>query len=112
MADFNSSLYTLIGDKIKKLRVLRGINQDTLSKQIGIGRTSISNIELGRHQAPLHLIFKICNELQAEIHSIIPTLAEINESLTSTGSDLIDELNRQNLPDESKKQIESYIQRI
>jgi len=112
MADFNSGLYNLIGEKIKTLRIQNGFNQDQLSKLVGIGRTSISNIELGRHQAPLHLIYKICKELKAEIHSVIPTIAEINEALETSGSDLIEQLNRKNIPDVSKRNIESYIQKM
>ncbi len=112
MPDFNSSLYTLIGEKIKNLRIANNLNQEELSKKVGIGRTSISNIELGRHQAPLHLIYRICKELRADIHSVVPTLSEINETLERSDADLLNQLNKTDIPDQSKKKIETYLQQI
>ncbi len=112
MADFNGSLYTLIGKKIKKLRVHSNVNQELLAKKVGIGRTSVSNIELGRHHAPLHIIYRICKELESDIHSIMPTLTEINEMMKESEDGLISRLNKVNLPNKSKKSIESYFQQI
>ena len=112
MSDVHPSLYILIGKKIKYLRTLNGLNQEDLSKMVGIGRTSISNIELGRHQAPLHLIYRICCALKAEIHSVIPTFREINEASESADSDLLRQLHKVILGEESKKQIEDYLSKI
>jgi len=112
MSDVHPSLYVVIGKKIKHLRTLSGLNQEDLSKMVGIGRTSISNIELGRHQAPLHLIYRICCALEVEIHTVIPTFREINEATEAIDSDLLRQLDKVVLAQESKKQIEEYLSKI
>lgn len=76
--DFNTVLYSLIGEKIKSLRVEKGLSQTELSDKIpNIGRTSISNIEKGDQKPPLHVMYLICNELDIDIHSILPTYSDV-----------------------------------
>lgn len=112
MSDFTTALYKLIGAKIRTLRGNKQLNQEDLSDKVGVGRTSISNIELGRHQAPLHLLYKICQELDSDIHSVVPTFSEVRESMEKPESEIQEQLNKTNLPENSKRSIESYLQQI
>ncbi len=90
MVDFNSTLYQILGDHIKKRRKEFSLNQTELANKIeGVGRTSISNIEKGRQQPPLHVIYKICNVLDIDIHRILPTYSEVVEKLNLNSSDLL-----------------------
>ena len=43
-----------IGQRIKELRIKRGMDQLQLGKIIGIGRSQVSNIELGRRNINLN----------------------------------------------------------
>lgn len=79
MTEFNKALYEIIGEGIKKIRVNKNINQTKLSDNVHIGRSSISNIEKGNQQPPLHVLYKICSYLDIDIHSILPTLAEVEK---------------------------------
>lgn len=88
------------------------ISQDTLAKKVDVGRTSISNIELGRHHAPLHLLYKICGELEVDIHSVIPTFAEVNETMKKVEDGILIQLAKTGLPEKSKRSIESIIQKM
>jgi len=82
--DFNTILYSLIGEKLKGLRVEKGMSQTELSDKIpNIGRTSISNIEKGEQKPPLHVIYLICNELDIDIHSILPTFSDVMDKVKS-----------------------------
>jgi len=82
--DFNTILYSIIGEELKRLRVEKGMSQTELSNKIpNIGRTSISNIEKGEQKPPLHVIYLICNELDIDIHSILPTYSDIIDKVKS-----------------------------
>lgn len=52
------SLYSLIGARIKYLRITREWTQMTLSKKTSMTRASIANIEAGRQRMLLHDIEK------------------------------------------------------
>lgn len=87
MEDFNDILYSLIGDKIRNLRVGKELSQTQLSDKIpNIGRTSISNIEKGKQQPPLHVMYLLCNVLNVNIHSILPTYSDVIDILNSRNS--------------------------
>lgn len=45
MPNFNSVLYKILGSRIKGRREYLKINQIDLGDKVGIGRTSITNIE-------------------------------------------------------------------
>ncbi len=61
-----------IGKKLSQLRKGKKINQLTLSKSIGITRTSLCNIETGRQSLSLKLLEEICIALNCKSTDIIP----------------------------------------
>ena len=82
MPTFNSVLYDILGKKLKYKREELCYSQDELSqKLLNLSRTSISNIEKGRQQPPLHVIYQLCNVLKVDIHTILPSFSEIEEQL-------------------------------
>lgn len=81
MKSFNSILYQILGANIKSRREELNMNQNELGKKVDIGRASISNIEKGRQKPPLSVIYKICHELDVDVHSILPTYIEIENEL-------------------------------
>jgi transcriptional regulator with XRE-family HTH domain len=79
MKNFNSILYQILGQKIKFRREELNMNQNELGDKANIGRASISNIEQGRQKPPLSVIYRICHELDVDVHAILPTYKEIEE---------------------------------
>src|SRR4051812_16001284 len=74
-------LYAALGMKLKRLRESergpRGkLTQSALANEVGLERTSITNIERGNQKVPLHVLYRICEILQVPIAEILPTLAE------------------------------------
>ncbi len=74
-------LYAALGMKLKRLRESergpRGkLTQSALANEIGLERTSITNIERGNQKVPLHVLYRICEVLHVPIAEILPTLAE------------------------------------
>ena len=91
MVDFNSALYKILGAKIKVRREELQLSQSELSDKIsGLGRTSISNIEKGRQQPPLHTVYQICQALDFDIQNILPTYSQILKEVKSYSSNEIE----------------------
>lgn len=82
MADFNSHLYETIGNRISELRKFKGDNQQQLADKINLGRSSIANIEAGRQQVSLHILYRICQIYDTEIHSLLPRVSEIASKIS------------------------------
>jgi transcriptional regulator with XRE-family HTH domain len=71
-----SELHRLIGDTLRRRRKQIGMTQTDLAEEIGLLRTSITNIEAGRQRAPLHVLYNICVALDIEVRDILPTNEE------------------------------------
>ena len=79
MDNLKIDLYKLIGKKIKNRRNELNINQSTLAKELEVSRSTISNIEVGRHQIPLYLLYKLSNILNIEVSILLPKFEDINK---------------------------------
>lgn len=53
----------LIGTRIMQKRKEKGLNQESLSKQLGISKNHLSNIERGKNVPTVKFIFELCNIL-------------------------------------------------
>lgn len=73
-------LYQLVGEAVKRRRVETGMTQSRLATEVGVTRTSVTNIETGRQKPPLHLLFKICAVLGVEGKDVIPENGEVVRS--------------------------------
>lgn len=61
----------LFGNKVKQLRVQKGMSQDDLSALSGIDRPQISKIEQGKINATLETIEKIAIALNANTSELL-----------------------------------------
>lgn len=111
MSTFSKVLYSMVGEKLKSLRINKKLSQTELSAKIpNIGRTSISNIEKGKQHPPLHILYQICNELDIDIQSILPAYSEIEKEIESKNKGEVEKfLNDQNLDDKTKEFLEKLI---
>jgi len=60
-----------IGCRVKHLRKISGLKQEDLCDIVGLSRTSISNIESGKHCPTLPTLLKICCAIGCNISDII-----------------------------------------
>ncbi len=102
----------MIGNRIKSLRTERSLSQEDLSLQLNLSRASISNIELGRHQIPLFLLYELSLYFKIDIHDLIPSIEEIQSNLNSNSPELSKILDTQNLDLSQKVNLENILNSI
>lgn len=73
-------LYRLVGDALKRRRKETGMTQIRLAAEVGVTRTSVTNIEAGRQKPPLDLLFRICTVLGVEVTAVIPKNGDVVRS--------------------------------
>jgi len=78
MAIDSRKLYEHVGTQVREARRLRNITQDDLAQRVGVKRTSITNLEKGLQNAPLTVLYSICDELKIEISDILPAVQEVS----------------------------------
>lgn len=61
----------ILGDIIRRERVIRRISQEELGKSIGVGKTAISAYELGKASPDLEKLEILCDRLGVDMISII-----------------------------------------
>src|SRR2546426_5932917 len=69
--------YKLLGIRIADLRNASKLTQAELAERIGSARTSITNLERGRQQMPLHQLLRISEVLQVDLKDLIPSRDEV-----------------------------------
>lgn len=69
-----SGLYVALGENIRSRRLLAELTQAKLAEQVGLERTSITNIEKGTQKVPLHVLLRICEALDVNVASLLEAL--------------------------------------
>ena len=54
------------------------LSQDKLAKRVGLSRTSITNIERGRQQIPLHMLYLLADALGLDPVLLLPDKRKMN----------------------------------
>ena len=77
-------LYPLLGERLRKLREEyqspKGrMTQAELAGLVGLERTSITNIEKGTQKVPLHVLYRICEVLNAHATAVLPSMTEVTK---------------------------------
>lgn len=69
-------LYEQIGNLIKEGRKKKRppVSQEQLGNMVEMSRTSIVNIETGRHKIQIHTLYRIANVLQIDILELLPNI--------------------------------------
>lgn len=68
-----ASLTESFGERVKKLRLDRGLSQIDLSKLTGLRQATISAIETGTHAPTLNTVELIAKALKSSASSLLPT---------------------------------------
>jgi len=112
MSDFNTTLFRILGERLKKRRFESGLNQEEVAKEIGLGRASISNIEVGRHQPPLSVIYDLSKLFKTDIQSLLPTYQEVVERINDDNKKVNDMLRDMTIPEETRASIQKIIDEL
>ena len=56
-----------IGNRVKNLRINKGLSQDELARRIDFDRTYLSRVESGKQNMTVETLFKICEGLGVTI---------------------------------------------
>ena len=73
MAGRTETLYAEFGALVVAHRHrLEGMTQAELGRRIGLSRTSVTNIEQGRHHVSLHQFLRIATALQVAPEALLP----------------------------------------
>jgi transcriptional regulator with XRE-family HTH domain len=65
------ALYARVGKRIRTAREREGLSQEALGAEIGLTRTSVTNIEAGNQQMPLHVFFDIAEVLKEPVDRLL-----------------------------------------
>ena len=71
------TLYLHIGTALRKQREALKLTQNQLAGAAGVLRSSIANIESGKQQAPLHVLYSLAGALRLEIKNILPPVQTV-----------------------------------
>lgn len=67
-------IWLIIGSRIQLLRKEQGLTQEFLAAQVGLTRTSITNLESGKQRVNLETLYDIAEWLDVEIYDLLPRL--------------------------------------
>lgn len=73
-------LYRMVGDNIRIHREGDRTQQE-LADEVGIGRTSITNLEQGKQRVPLHHLLQIAHVLEVDLTELVPTWSELEDEI-------------------------------
>jgi transcriptional regulator with XRE-family HTH domain len=64
-----------VGNRIREIRVEKGLTIETLSHQSGIDYTQISRIELGKINTSIYQIYTICEFLEIPVYELFKSIS-------------------------------------
>lgn len=73
----NDIVRKVIGEKIKYYRNINDLTQNELALSVGLNRSSIANLELGKQNIGIDTLCKMASVLNIEPNILMPTLQEL-----------------------------------
>lgn len=65
-------IYASLGGNIRRERARLEMNQGDLARKVGLSRTSVTNVELGRQGLAVHQLFEFADALGVEPCELLP----------------------------------------
>ncbi len=80
-------LYAALGAKLRDLRESGSgsrvrFTQGELADLVGLKRTSVTNIEKGNQTVSLHVLYRLCEALKADVTTVLPRMTDVQLSST------------------------------
>jgi transcriptional regulator with XRE-family HTH domain len=85
MTDTERAFYSAFGRMLSEARRKKRISQEMLADELGLSRTSITNIEKGRQPVQLYSLYLIARLLGTDVKDLLPSAAVFERSGQSTG---------------------------
>ena len=89
--------YRHFGQLLAEVRRKKKISQEMLAVELGLSRTSITNIEKGRQPVQLHSLYTIARLFQVELKDLLPSPQILEmpqpERLTVSRSEWLETMN-------------------
>jgi transcriptional regulator with XRE-family HTH domain len=75
--DFEKTFYSTFGAMLATARRKQKISQEALAGDLGLTRTSITNIEKGRQPLQVHSLYLIAQSLSVDVKELLPSPAAL-----------------------------------
>jgi transcriptional regulator with XRE-family HTH domain len=98
-------LYREFGLLLKAKRSQARLTQDEMALRVGLGRTSITNIEQGKQPVSLQLLYRLAEALGAAPHELLP----LDPPKASLSEDMERNLSRISLRDDEKDWVRRVV---
>ena len=72
-SDGEKAFYSTFGRMLAEARRKKRISQEMLADELGLSRTSITNIEKGRQPVQLYSLYLIARLLQSDVKDLLPS---------------------------------------
>ncbi|MGG1518480.1 helix-turn-helix transcriptional regulator [Paenibacillus oryzisoli] len=79
MLNVEDILYAVIGQRIRINRERFNMTQEEMGEKVGLTRSSIANIELGRQKIQLDTLYQVAITLNLEILELLPSINELEK---------------------------------
>ena len=109
-SNFQDNFYKLVGTKITNYRKERKMSQAAFATRLGLSRSSIVNIELGRQHTPPHVLWQIAQVFALPINELFPSKEELD--IFSSNPTLIQALKTSSVSNSNQKSISDFINKI
>lgn len=67
------ALYRAFGELVRRSREQRALSQEKLGRLVGLSRTSITNVEKGRHHLVIHQLLAFARALKVPPEALLPS---------------------------------------
>jgi len=97
-ADGERAFYIAFGKMLADARRKKHISQEMLADELGLTRTSVTNIEKGRQPVQLYSLYRIARLLRTDVKNLLPSIAtferpEQGEAVNVTRSEWLETMN-------------------
>ncbi|MGA2085539.1 MAG: helix-turn-helix transcriptional regulator [Terracidiphilus sp.] len=75
--DFEKTFYSTFGAMLAAARQKCRVSQEALAEELGLTRTSITNIEKGRQPLQLHSLYLVAQSLSLDVKDLLPSPAAL-----------------------------------
>lgn len=65
--------YTEFGRLLREKRIAGKLTQQAVAERVGLNRTSVTNIELGKQHIPLHMLFELASAVSTSPDQLLPS---------------------------------------
>lgn len=73
MSDREKAFYSAFGRMLSEARRKKHISQEMLADELGLSRTSVTNIEKGRQPLQLYSLYQIARLLRVDVKDLLPS---------------------------------------